>query len=252
MTQHGETALVTGASSGLGEEYCRQLADRCTRIIAVARRLDRLEALGQELAGKAELVPVQADLATQEGVARTVEAMERHGPVDILVNNAGYSPYSTFAESVLDEQRGMIPLHCDATISLCHAALPAMLEKGRGTIINVSSVGSFVTGPTLTVYSGTKAFINYFSMSLRSEVKDRGIEIQVMCPGFVHTGLHAPMEKQGFDKGAFPELWMHAPEAVAASVEAIGTGQLFVIPGERNAAFSRHAVQALLDSLPGG
>lgn len=244
-------ALVTGASSGLGEEYCRQLAGRCGKIIAVARRLDRLEALAKEISDRCELVPVQADLGAASGISRTVDAMNREGPVDILVNNAGYSPYSTFAESVLDDQRGMIPVHCDATVSLCHAALPAMLRKGAGVIVNVSSLAAFVTGPTLAVYSGTKAFINYFSQALRAEVKGRGVEVQVFCPGFVHTGMHALMP--GFDKAAFPaDLWMDAPEAVAASIGALGSEQLFVIPGEKNVAIARQGVQALLDSLPKG
>ena len=245
-----QVALVTGASSGLGEEYCRQLADRCDRIIAVARRQDRLEALAGELAGKTRIIAVKADLGTAAGIAQTLAAAQAEGPVDILVNNAGYSPYSQFAEGDLQQQMGMIPIHCEATVALCHAVLPAMLEKGRGTIINVSSVAAFVTGPTLTVYSGTKAFINYFSQALLAEVGGRGVDIQVFCPGLVHTGLHAPMEEQGFNKAAFPaEMWMTSSEAIATSIAALGTGKLFVIPGEQNVATVRQRLQALVDSL---
>lgn len=207
-------------------------------------------ALVEELAEKCRVVPVEADLATAQGLDRVTGAIREHGPLRYLVNNAGYSPYSLFAGCDLPSQMGMIPLHCEASVALCHAALPAMLDKGCGTIINVSSLASFVTGRTLTVYSGTKAFINAFSQSLHAEVGDRGIEVQVFCPGFVHTGMHAPMEAEGFDKKAFPEeFWMTATEAVSCSMKALGTGRRFVIPGEQNRAFARSAVQATLAAL---
>ncbi|KZX59549.1 hypothetical protein A3709_14785 [Halioglobus sp. HI00S01] len=245
-------ALVTGASSGLGIEFCRQLASRCDVIIAVARRLDRLEALAEELAAECEVHAVAADLATVEGVAHTMEMLRQKGPVDILVNNAGYSPYGHFADSAIEEQRGMLALHCDATITLCRAAIGFMVEAGGGAIINVSSLGSFVPGPGLTVYGATKAFLNYFSQSLAAEVADQGIEVQALCPGLVRTEIHDSMTEQGFDGSRFPdEMWAESEEVVAASLAALGSGQLFVIPGTGNGDIARMGAQAMLTSVGG-
>ncbi len=143
MSDHKITALVTGASAGLGTEFCRQLAQRCDAIIAVARRGERLAALADELADSVELHVVVADLGSIEGVARTMEAIRQQGPVDYLVNNAGFATFGQFAELPIDGQRGMVDLHIDATITLCRAAIPFMLEQGSGYIINVSSIGAF-------------------------------------------------------------------------------------------------------------
>lgn len=250
MSDPKTIALVTGASSGLGQAFCRQLAARCDVIIAVARRLDRLHTLVDELASQAEVHPVQADLSTVEGVAHTMEMLRQKGPVDILVNNAGYSPYGHFADTSIEQQRGMLNLHCDATITLCRAAIPFMQERGGGSIINVSSLGSFLPGPGLAVYGATKAFLNYFSQSLQAEVAAAGIEVQALCPGLVRTEIHDAMAPQGFDKTAFPEeMWMQPADVVSASLAALGSGKLFVIPGESNRSYAAMGAQRLQDSL---
>ena len=146
----------------------------------------------------------------------------------------------------------MLDLHCDATITLCRAAIPFMGEHDGGTIINVSSLGSFLPGPGLAVYGATKSFVNYFSNALQAEVKPEGIEVQVLCPGLVRTEIHDAMQGQGFDPASFPdEMWMDSTDVVAASLAALGSGQLFVIPGEGNVAMARSGAQALLDALPG-
>lgn len=252
MSDQKITALVTGASSGLGLEFCRQLAARCDVIIAVARRLDRLEALAEELADCVEVHPVQADLCTVEGVAHTMEMLRQKGPVHILVNNAGFSPYGYFADVPIDGQRAMLELHCDAAITLSRAAIPFMKERGAGTIINVSSLGSFLPGPGLTVYGATKVFLNYFSQSLQAELKGTGIEVQVLCPGLVRTEIHDSMVDQGFDRSRFPdEVWMEAQEVVAESVETMGSGRLFVIPGEGNRELALLGARGLVEALEG-
>ena len=153
MPEHKTTALVTGASAGLGIEFCRQLSARCEVIIAVARRRERLEELARELSGAVELHPVAADLATIEGVTATMEALRQKGPVDLLVNNAGYSTFGNFENLDIDGQRGMLTLHADTTITLCRAAIPFMRELGGGSIINVSSLGAFAPGKGLAVSS---------------------------------------------------------------------------------------------------
>lgn len=250
MSEHKQTALVTGASSGLGAEFCRQLSRRCPVIIAVARRADRLEALRAELADHAEVHIVEADLLSVEGVARTVEALRQKGPVDILVNNAGFSPYGDFFDSDVGVQRDMLTLHCDATITLCRAAIPFMLESGGGNIINVSSLGAFLPGRKLAVYGGSKAFLNYFSLSLQAELTDTGVSVQALCPGLVPTEIHEPMKTQGFSPESFPEeMWMQAEEVVATSLAALDKDSVLVVPGENSKALARMGLQAMLDSL---
>jgi uncharacterized protein len=159
-------ALVTGASAGLGAEFCRQLAPRCDVIIAVARRRERLAALAIELADAVEMYCVEADLGTIEGVARAMEALRQQGPVNYLVNNAGFGTFGHFDQMSIEGQRSMVSLHIDASITLCRAAIPFMRELGGGTIINVSSLGTFVPGKGMAVYGASKAFLNSYSLAL--------------------------------------------------------------------------------------
>ncbi len=247
MSSHRTVALVTGASAGMGAEFCRQLADRCDAIIAVARREDRLDSLAAELADRVELHPVAADLNTVDGVARAMEALRQKGPVDYLVNNAGFSTFGEFAELDIQGQRDMVGLHIDATITLCRAAIPFMLERGGGAIINVSSVGAFVPGRGLAVYGATKAFLNYFSQALQAELAGTGIAVQALCPGYTHTEFHDPLVD--FDKTRIPqEMWMESDEVVAASLAALGSGAVLVVPGEGNLELARSGSRRQLDA----
>jgi len=250
MSEHKSVALVTGASSGLGEEFCRQLAGRCERIIAVARRRDRLQALGKELAGQTELYVGEADLLSVEGVAHTMEILRQKGPVDILVNNAGFSSYGYFIDAPIGEQRDMLNLHCETTITLTRAALPFMRERGAGQIINLSSLGSFLPGPMLPVYGASKAFLNYFSLALQQELADTGIRVQALVPGLVRTEIHEPMKEKGFTAESFPdEMWMQPEDVVAASLEALNSDRVLVVPGEGNLELARMGARGLLDAL---
>lgn len=250
MSDHKTTALVTGASAGLGEEFCRQLAGPCDVIIAVARRGERLRELATELQGQVELHVLEADLNSIEGVARTMEALRQKGPVDYLVNNAGFSTYGHFADVQIDSQRAMVDLHCDAAITLCRAAVPFMQELGTGYIINVASVGAFLPGKGLAVYGASKAFLNYFSQALQAEVAGSGIRVQALCPGYIRTEFHDVMAAGGFDRDRIPEqMWMDAPQVVAASLAALAGEQVLVVPGEGNLAMARAGLQRQLDAL---
>jgi short-subunit dehydrogenase len=250
MSAHKVTALVTGASAGLGREFCRQLASRCDIIIAVARREDRLVALAMELAGTAEVHCLEADLGSVEGVAKTMEAIRQQGPVDYLVNNAGFSTFGNFADLPIEGQRAMVNLHIDASITLCRAVIPFMRERGRGVVINVSSLGSFVPGKGMAVYGATKAFLNNYSLALQAELVGTGIEVQALCPGFTRTEFHDPMAENGFDRTRVPEqMWMAADTVVAASLAALGSEQVLVVPGEDNPGFARMGLQQQLDAL---
>jgi hypothetical protein len=239
MPEDSLTALVTGASAGLGLEFCRQLAERCDVIIAVARRRERLQKLAQELDGSAEVHGIVADLSTVEGVAATLEALRQKGPVDYLVNNAGFSPFGQFADLPIDVQQEMVSVHCNATLALCRGAVPFMRERGAGVIINVSSLGALMTGKGMAVYGATKAFLNYFSESLQAELAGTGIVVQALCPGFTRTEFHEAMAQHGFERQRIPEeLWMESAAVVQASLQAIGTGEVIVVPGEANQALA--------------
>ena len=248
MSEHKTTALVTGASAGLGAEFCRQLAQRCDVIIAVARRGERLSALAGELAGSVEMHVLEADLGTIEGVAKTMEVIRQKGPVDYLVNNAGFSTFGHFTELPIDSQRDMVSLHIDTSITLCRAVIPFMRESGGGYIVNVSSLGAFLPGKGLAVYGATKAFLNYYSQALQAELAGTGVAVQALCPGYIRTEFHDEMA--GFDRDRIPdELWMNADEVVAASLAALGNGQVLVVPGEGIQGVARMGLQQQLDGL---
>jgi short-subunit dehydrogenase len=172
------------------------------------------------------------------------------GPVDYLVNNAGFSMFGQFPDLGIERQRAMLSLHADASITLCRAAIPYMRERGRGHIINVSSVGAFLPSRGIAVYGATKAFLNFFSLALQDELAGTGIEVQALCPGYIHTEFHEEFETQGFDKSRTPAaLWMEADAVVAASLAALGSGRVLVVPGEATLALARVGVQRLLDAL---
>lgn len=250
MSGEKVTALVTGASAGLGAEFCRQLAARCDVIIAVARRKERLVAIADELADRVEVHCIEADLETIEGVARTLEAIRQKGPASYLVNNAGFGTLGDFDTLSIESQRSMVSLHVDASITLCRAAIPYMRELGGGTIINVSSLASFLLGKRMAVYGASKAFLNYYSQALQAEVSGSAIEVQALCPGFTHTEFHDGMAQESFDRSRIPEqMWMTAEAVVTASLDSLGSGNVLVVPGEDNLNAARLGLQQQLDSL---
>jgi short-subunit dehydrogenase len=179
-----------------------------------------------------------------------MEALRQKGPVDYLVNNAGFTTMGSFADQPIKRQRDMLGLHCDASITLCRAAVPFMQELGGGRIINVSSIAAYLPGKGLAVYGASKAFLNYFSIALQAELADTGIRVQALCPGYMRTEFHSELEAAGFDKSRIPdEMWMEADEVVAASLAALDTEQVVVVPGQGNQAIVRMGLQQQLDAL---
>lgn len=190
----GKTALVTGASSGIGEALARQLASQGVHLVLVARSQDRLQALAQEL-GTRHRVRAQAlaaDLA-QPGCAAALQARVQAlgATVDILVNNAGFGTYGPFEDIVAAEEQREIALNVAAVVDLTHAFLPAMLARGEGAVLNVASTAAFQPTPYLAVYGATKAFVLSFSEALWAEYQGRGIQVAALCPGAVETAFIA-------------------------------------------------------------
>jgi short-subunit dehydrogenase len=229
-----KTALITGASAGLGAEYARQLAAGGTDLVLVARRLDRLEALVRDLRSRhgiaVDVIP--ADLSTSEGLAAVEGRIAASPTLDLLVNNAGFGGRTGFVRGETGDHLNMLRVHVDATVRLAKAALPGMIARGRGGIINVASVAAF-SPFSGAMYSGTKAFLVMFSENLQVELKDKGIFVQALCPGMTHTEFH---EVAAIDKAIVPRpFWMTAEEVVRISLRRLGRG-VVCVPGWKNKA----------------
>lgn len=227
-----KTALITGASAGLGAEFARQLAAAGTDLVLVARRMDRLETLARDLRSKhgiaVEAVP--ADLATEEGLAAVENRIAAIPTLDLLVNNAGFGGKGGFVRGEASDHMTMVRVHVGAVVRLTKAALPGMLARGYGAVINVASVAAF-SPFSGAMYSGTKAFLVMFSDNLQAELKDEGVFLQALCPGMTHTEFH---EVAAIDKAIVPKpFWMTAEEVVRISLRRIGRGTLCV-PGWKN------------------
>nr|WP_246387013.1 SDR family NAD(P)-dependent oxidoreductase [Litorivivens lipolytica] len=231
--------MVTGASSGLGAEFCRQLAPRCRKMILVGRRRELLDEVAASLQAQGlETVVIAEDLTTELGVTEVVEKIRQQGPVTILVNNAGFGTYGSFVETDFDLQQKMVDLHISTTLRLTRAVIPFMKEAGGGAIINLSSLGAFFHMKDCAVYGASKLFLNSFSESLQQEVASDNIRLQALCPGFTHTDFHGRDEFTGFDKSATPEsMWMSVDAVVSESLQALDDGGPVVfVAGENNRA----------------
>ena len=187
--------VITGASSGMGECFARQLKDEGAELFLVARRLDRLEKLSAELSGNgAKAKAVQMDISGQRGVNEFkafIESENQKEELEItwLVNNAGFGTYGKFADTPLDAQLNMVDLNCTALTGLCGVCLPYMKSGSR--IVNVASLASFLPLGNFAVYGATKSFVLSFSYALAAEVKARGISVTALCPGPVSTEFAA-------------------------------------------------------------
>jgi uncharacterized protein len=241
------TALVTGASSGIGEAIARQLAGRGHGVTLVARREDRLRALAEELAGlhgvRAETIA--ADLGTaaaRDAVAGRIGELELE--VEILVNNAGFG-----GTGDRERELAMVELNCVALLDFQARYLPAMVERGRGAVINMASTSAFQPLPGTATYAATKAFVLSLTEAVHEEAKGTGVTVTAICPGPVKTEF---MEAAGLDaaEGKVPGIfWSSADEVGAAAVEAAEKGKRAVVVGLLNRAGTitgQHAPRALV------
>jgi uncharacterized protein len=228
MPNRKPLALVTGASSGIGAAFARRLSADGYRLILVARRRGRLEALSAELGGAAVL---EADLSQDNGLQLVEQSILQEPDLELLVNNAGFGTVGRFFEIPLDGQDRMHRLHVLATMRLTHAALRSMVPRGTGAVINVSSVAAFGQNPGAVSYCATKAWMNSFTEGLDIELKNAGsrVKVQALCPGFTSTEFQ---DVARVDRTRIPaRLWMPAEAVVDASLKGLARGQLFVVPG---------------------
>jgi uncharacterized protein len=221
-------ALVTGASSGLGETFARQLAARGYDLILVARREDRLRALAAGLPVHVDVVC--ADLGTHEGVAAAERAIVACPGLEMLVNNAGFGTLGRFWEADVAGQEQMHMVHVVATVRLTHAALRGMVARGKGGVINVSSVAAFGQNPGNVSYCSTKAWMNSFTLGLDAELRSVGsaVRVQALCPGFTETEFHATLGTGR--EGIARFLWLKADYVVQASLDGLRRGEPIFVP----------------------
>jgi uncharacterized protein len=221
-----ETALITGASSGIGEEFARQLAARGYDLILVARRKDRLEQLAEELPTKAAVI--ECDLGS-EADKLPGKVNRRKLQVDLLVNNAGFGTRGHFADISGKRDAEMVRVNCEAVVTLTHAFLPGMIERGKGGVITVASTAGKQPLPYETVYAASKAFAISFMEALSMELRETGIKTLVVNPGPVKTEWQ---DVAGYDENTriVPGM-IDAEKCVRHSLRAYDRGKRSVIPG---------------------
>ncbi|AGZ51516.1 SDR family NAD(P)-dependent oxidoreductase [Mycobacterium kansasii] len=225
-------AVVTGASSGIGEELARILAQRGYQVVLVARSADRLEALAGRLGPHAH--PLPADLSERNDRASLLDRVVALGLApDILVNNAGLSTLGVVAKSVPAQELNLVEVDVAAVVDLCSRFLPGMVERRRGAVLNVASVAAFGPLPGQAAYGAAKAFVLSYTHSLRGELRGTGVGVTALCPGPVHTGFG---DAAGFTKeeaeNSLPRImWKPAAQVAQAGIEGLAAGKAVVVPG---------------------
>jgi short-subunit dehydrogenase len=233
------TAVVTGASSGIGAEIARELAGRGQNLTLVARRRDRLQSLAEELGREhgVRAETIAADIASDEGRDGLFDELRSRGrDVDVLVNNAGFGSAGRFQSLDGEKEAMMVRTNCEAVVALCARYVPEMVDRGRGAVLNVASIAAFQPIPFQATYSATKAFVLTFSEALSADLHGTGVTVTALCPGPVPTEFG---ENAGIDNEweGIPNFVLTTPEHnAAAGVAAMEKGRRVVVPGPLNQA----------------
>jgi short-subunit dehydrogenase len=229
-------ALITGASSGIGAAFARAYAARGHDVALVARRLDRLEALAAELskAHGITALPIAADLSVWEAEKPVLAALKGRA-VDVLVNNAGFGVAEDYLNAPWERHRDGLMTMVVCACALAYAVLPGMVERRRGSVINVGSMTSFSPGAAgHTLYPATKTFALRFSQSLDAELRDKGVKVTCVCPGFTQTEF-ADVSGVAEQMAAAPRMfWMTAAQVAEAAIAGNIRGKVIVVPGWHN------------------
>ncbi len=226
-------ALVTGASSGIGDAMARRLAEEGTDLVIVARDAERLEALAAELPVKVEVLPADlSDRGATDIVAGRIEAAD--DPVDLVVNNAGFGTTGPVIDQTVDSQQQMVAVNVAAVVRLGQAAAKTFVPRGDGAILNVSSVAGFAPAVNTATYNATKAFVTSFSQSLHEELRGTGVKVSALCPGLTRTEFQ---ERAEFDASALPDvLWQSADAVARAGLDGVHHNRAVVVSGLQNKA----------------
>lgn len=240
------TALITGASSGIGAVFAQALAKRQTNLVLVARSQDKLNQLAQQLQ---EQYPIQVEVLVQDltapGAVKSVfEAVtQKNITIDLLINNAGFGTYGSFSESSLPKQLEMIQLNIMALVDLTYQFLPQMQQRGSGAIINLSSIAGFQPLPYMSVYAATKAFVLSFSEALWAENQEKGVQVIAVCPG--------PTKTNFFDIAGFEELATGSRENQrSATPESVVRDALKALEGQSSTVVTGGLPNQIIVNLP--
>lgn len=223
------SALVTGASSGIGAEMARLLGEAGVPTVLVARRGDRLREIAERYDGFEVL---EADLGTAGGQGVVVERISSsEEPVDLVVNNAGFGTSGTFHELDVDRLGAEIELNVAALTVLSHAALQAMVPRGRGFLLNVSSVASFQSSPGLGVYAATKAYVTSLTEAMHSEVRSSGVHVTALCPGLTRTEFQEHSNTSGYALKVPDLAWTPVEQVASTGLRDVASNKTISVPG---------------------
>jgi uncharacterized protein len=230
----GRTALVTGASAGIGRECARLLGEEVSTLILVARRQDRLDELAAELTrGRPNLrvFPRAVDLTDRAATAKARSGLEREDiNIDILINNAGFGLHGLFEQRDWSKVEQMLELNMISATYLLHWLIPPMVARGFGAILNVGSTAGMLPYPGMATYGATKAYLNHLSESLRAELAGTGVTVTALCPGPVATEFQEVAGSKG--KNPLPAFaWVDARACASAGLDALKKGKARVVPG---------------------
>lgn len=242
-----DTALITGSTSGIGAEFAEQLAASGYDVVLVARNVPRLEERCRELKERygVDTSYVAADLSVREDTDRVAERLaDRERPIDVLVNNAGYGLLTKFADSTVDDEQANLDVLLTAPMRLSHAAIVPMLERGRGRIVNVSSVAAYTPRGT---YAAHKSWLVSFSRWANIEYADRGVTTTAVCSGFVRTEFHPRMDARTDDIPRW--MWLPVDRLVREALADVDAGKAVSVPSKRYkllAVLARNAPQSIV------
>lgn len=230
------TALITGATAGIGLAFAEILAEEGSDLVLVARSSERLEALAARLSAQHGITAeaLSADLSTDEGCRTVMHRLGNPaGPIDLLVNNAGFGVNQPFLGGDLAAEERLLDVLVRATLRLTHAALPGMVDRGRGVVINVSSVAGWLPGGT---YSAAKSWVTVFTECLAAELAGTGVTATAVCPGLTRTEFH---ERADMEVGSLPGFaWLEARRVAEEGLRAARAGRVISVPSKRYSGLS--------------
>ena len=241
-------ALITGASSGIGEAFAKKFAQQGYNLVITGRREDLLHDISDKLQKRYNIIveTLKVELADEEDLEFLSEKIKHMDNLSVLVNNAGFGSRFNFINEEFKSQEDMIKVHVLAPVKLIYAALPGMIHRGHGTIINVSSISGKTPLPVGATYSATKSFLSTFSESLYLENASTNIKIQTLCPGFTKTNFHGKLGLNGAslsNKGFI--RWMTPERVVEVSLKNLKKGKIICVPG-----FWNKVIWFLADIIP--
>ena len=230
------TACITGATAGIGLAFAEELASEGSDLVLVARSTDRLEALAERLAADHGVTVdvLTADLATDAGCRTVMDRLaDPSAPIDVLVNNAGFGVNQDFVAGDLSDEERLLDVLVRATLRLTHAALPGMVQRGHGIVVNVSSVAGWMP---IGTYSAAKSWVTVFTEGLGAELSGTGVTATAVCPGFTHTEFH---DRADMDVSAYPDwVWLDSRRVARDGLAAARAGRTVSVPSKRYSALA--------------